>query len=133
MTTQDAEAIVASIDIATTEGLSLRALLLRAADGDESDEVGGPEDAAMDDAAGRWLIYPNCAIALTPLGREVAERLRPEPWHVRNTEPGGWHEVVCDGLPRWDSILCEQKARAEHIADLLTKADAEEAKRYRIG
>jgi hypothetical protein len=128
-----AAAIASGIDTSTVAGHNLRALLLRAADGDESDDVAGPEDAAMDDAAGRGLIYPDCAIALTPLGREVAERLRPEPWEAEQEDARTTR--LFDPAEKWVASFDHRDGGtglADRIAALLTADDLRAAKAYRV-
>jgi hypothetical protein len=71
------------IDTSTVAGHNLRALLLRLLDGDPwRGEARGTARAATDRAAALGLLDIVHTCALTPLGREVAERLRPVPWRV---------------------------------------------------
>jgi hypothetical protein len=139
MTTQDAAEIAASIDLATTAGWNLRALLLRLLDGDgwrvpgrEHAVGGGVLDMLTECVHAGLVDYPNLhsTPGLTPLGREVAERLRPVPWRVDGFIGDGDEEwaVSCGDLPR---ALCRDGADAERIAALLTRDDLEAAKRYR--
>jgi hypothetical protein len=129
LTKTDAETIAASIDLATTAGHNLRALLLRLADGDPwRGDARGSSRAASERGAALGLLDVVHAFALTPLGREVAERLRPVPW----TSPGTNYGWLVDPSGETAGQL-DRADVAEHIAELLTKADAEEAKGYRTG
>jgi hypothetical protein len=135
----DAATIAADIDLATVAGHNLRALLLRLLD----DEPGqgffniranaySPDGLRIDIAVGDLVTLDRGArmggfVVLTPLGREVAERLRPVPW----TSPGsnyGW-------LVGPDGETVGQLDRAdiaERIAAALTREDLEAAKRYKV-
>jgi hypothetical protein len=145
MSTQDADTIAARIDTATAAGWNLRALLLRLLGGDAGYRMGDGSGAAIREATAMGLgFWPpardtlEAAIqppfALTTLGREVAERLRPEPWravalHHAELETGPYR------VSRRSHYIasCGRKFDAERIADLLTKADAEDAKQYKPG
>jgi broad specificity phosphatase PhoE len=78
---------------------------------------------------------------LTPLGREVAERLRPSSWRADQIgasialirPDGSVLELAISPRDRTYQTARRLFEEAERIADLLTKADAEEAKRYRTG
>jgi hypothetical protein len=131
----DPATIAASIDTATREGHNLRTLLLRLLD--ESPWIGdvGNQDAACD----AWELAERLGLAprdppcnLTPLGREVAERLRPEPCRVVNLSgPRMKRRVlaVMRGAVCW--ARCTQDEHAERIAALLTADDLAQAKAYR--
>ncbi len=81
-------AVVAAIDISTMAGWNLRALLLRLLCGEpvydydrDPPETDKASDIAIADAVRRQLVgSTGYGLELTPLGREVAERMRPEPW-----------------------------------------------------
>jgi hypothetical protein len=127
-TNTDAATVAASIDLATVEGHNLRALLLRLADGESWVDDGTTLDLTAGIQADRLgLARHNGSASLTPLGREVAERLRPVPW----TSPGsnyGW-------LVGPDGETVGQLDRAdiaERIAAALTREDLEAAKRYKV-
>jgi hypothetical protein len=127
----DAASIVAKIDTTTVEGWNLRALLLRLLDGDAWNEDILILDA-MDAITRRgFAAYPLAGNefgegGLTPLGREVAERLRPVPWTAKAGAHGWWvsnfHRCIARGL---------EQADAERIAALLTQDDLRAAKTYR--
>jgi hypothetical protein len=140
MSTQDAATIAASVVVTTTEGRNLRACLLRRLDQefayDYDTDPGDAEeacDAAYAMAYDLGLVSAMEQTDLTPLGREVAELLRPEPWRVLSETDDGWTEWVV-AKTEWDAeyATCSEPG-ARRIADLLTKADADEAKRYRTG
>jgi hypothetical protein len=128
--TSSAATIAASLDIATVAGWNLRALLLRLLDGDT--RMSGPDSRTLYAARDLYLIQNDSnPIVATPLGREVAERLRPKPW----TASGCAGEWICDSnghpVAQVHDDLGEHPDLGERIADLLTTADAEEAKRYK--
>jgi hypothetical protein len=114
-----AATIVAKIDTTTVEGWNLRALLLRLADGDAWRAPDVWRTAATFD-----LFV--CGI-LTPLGREVAARLRPEPW-VCVDDPARPFRARVASFDH--EILCTASALAERIAALLTQDDLRAAKTY---
>jgi hypothetical protein len=137
MTTQDAATIASGIDTSTVAGHNLRALLLRLLDGDPwRGEARAAARAATDRAAALGLLDIVHTCALTPLGREVAERLRPLPWRWRSYKAAGWggaliecFEVETDArvLP-----MTLHRDDAERIAALLTADDLRAAKAYRV-
>jgi hypothetical protein len=136
-TTQDAATIAASIDLASVAGHNLRALLLRLLDGEDwapsahHEQVGG----ALRRADACDLLDIDCR--LTPLGREVAELLRPNPWRV---EPWGkdW-AVFKGGLAPHPTLVAAGnfsgsmggRGACDRIAALLTQDDLRAAKTYR--
>lgn len=134
----DAKTIAAKINTGTADGHNLRALLLRLADGDdwrESDNsrpLGSCSDIRACAAAGSndWLLPAACigGFALTPLGREAAEFLRPEPWAVAMLVYG-WGP--CQGGSRMAAFVTDDKAFVERIAALLTADDLRAAKTYK--
>jgi hypothetical protein len=143
--TKDAAAIAAEIDLATVTGWNLRALLLKLLDGDDWrgydwEDVAPhhtrprPSAAARHEAADLRLLEPG-SVDLTPLGREVLERLRPVPWRCRSYKAASWGGVLVTDyeVAQGDRVIpmTATQADAERIASLLTKADAEEAKRYK--
>ncbi len=119
----DAATVAASIDIATVDGWNLRALLLRLLDGTRHDAPRGlwaglSDLGLIDDERG----------FVTPLGREVAEQLRPKPWKVttdrgfpRLLHPNGDFAFEAAG----ELDLCRR------IAKLLDADDEREVKRYK--
>jgi hypothetical protein len=126
-----AQPLASDIDTSTVAGHNLRALLLRLLDGDSLDGAGWPG----------WLEADRLGLLsggrMTPLGREVAERLRPLPWRVIG-------EVLDDGSTYFDvltdargwrderNIGCTDEADATRIAALLTADDLRAAKSYRV-
>lgn len=128
-----AEETIANIELATVAGHNLRALLLRLADGERIRDRTNADVAACVDAEPRGLIETTFSPALTPLGREVAERLRPEPWRTKA------HRFLADSKdsyiveqPGGRSLgLCWKEPDAERIAALLTADDLRAAKTYR--
>jgi hypothetical protein len=128
----DAATTVAKIDTTTVEGWNLRALLLRRADGGythdyDSDPPEADEacDAAI--ALADSLRIVDVDVCLTPIGHEVAERLRPEPWRV--TGNGVDWVAYCER----DNVRLTNAGRAVagRIAALLTQDDLRTAKTYR--
>jgi hypothetical protein len=136
--TTDAATIAASIDVSTDAGWNLRALLLRLLDRDDSQDVGRSDVAAYRAADALGLVYlTEGGPCLCRLGGEVAERLRPAPWRVEGpfaaadgTAEEEWSVTGVDELP---IAICFERGSASRIADLLTKADAEDAKQYKPG
>jgi hypothetical protein len=132
MSTQGAAEIAANIDLATAAGWNLRALLLRLAGGEHWNE-NTPLRDAMDRITRIGLAgYPLAGNefgegGLTPLGREVAERMRPVPWRVLCVGSDGW--AVTRPGEHWAN--CTVHSVAERIAALLTRDDIEAAKCYR--
>jgi hypothetical protein len=127
----DAAAIVAGIDLATVAGHNLRALLLRVADSD--DWQGGCFKAptlARLAAREAGLVEPTSP-SLTPLGRAVAERLRPEPWCVRAGDDRGRNVFDVERGNREPWAQLENEGMATRIAALLTADDLAQAKAYR--
>jgi hypothetical protein len=119
----DPATIAAGIDLATVAGHNLRALLLRLLDGEPWNE-NTPLIATLEQAFSLGLATP---YDVTPLGREVAEQLRPEPWRV-GTSDAGLAVVDASGAMR---CACEEMAVAIRIAALLTADDLAQAKAYR--
>jgi hypothetical protein len=142
-TTQDAATIAASIDLASVAGHNLRALLLRLADGEEwnadvllVEVIGELERLSL---GGRPFTGAH-ARGLTPLGREVAELLRPVPWGVGETDVADPSQSVapnyvpCLLTPTGDEsgVFAEDAPTVVHrIAALLTRDDLDAAKTYR--
>jgi hypothetical protein len=145
----NAAAIASGIDTSTVAGHNLRALLLRLLD----DEPGqgffniranaySPDGLRIDIAVGDLVTLDRGArmggfVVLTPLGREVAERLRPVPWRmfavgcdVALTRPDGTVRTFGDPGPSRDAYS-RLRAEAERIAALLTADDLAQAKAYR--
>jgi hypothetical protein len=131
-TTKDAATIAASIDLATHAAWDLRALLLRLLDGSMPAMDLPPQHALRSN-----LVSVYAAVAkLTPLGREVAERLRPVPWRVG---PLGKDWAVYRGGNDWPHVVAFgalSSSRGGHetcnrIAALLTADDLRAAKTYR--
>jgi hypothetical protein len=117
-----AAAIASGIDTSTVAGHNLRALLLRLLDGDDD----GPwqiKDFANLRGLGISEGPGLGTFALTPLGREVAERLRPVPWLVAQdvwlVEPSGVNGCHIGNI-------------APRVAALLTADDLRAAKAYRV-
>ncbi len=126
MTTQDAATIAASIGLASVAGHNLRALLLRLLDGEDWRVVSAGADAnAFISARTRGFVPPAYSADLTPLGREVAERLRPVPWAAMGCN------VWRGGLVRRESATCIEPGIAKRIAALFTQDDLRAAKTYR--
>jgi hypothetical protein len=122
MIVQDAVTIAASIDTTTVEGHNLRALLLRLLDGESL------RQEVLERAEALELVDAEHACALTSLGREVAELLRPKPWQVttdrgfpRLLHPNGDFAFQAAG----ELDLCHR------IATLLDADDEREVKRYK--
>jgi hypothetical protein len=112
--------IAASIDLTTTDGHNLRALLLN-----EGKSVAPIGIMARAELLGlvEWR-------DLTPLGREVAELLRPVPWRTAwQWESNTWR-VLSGTDPGWICGGCTEQA-AGLIARLLTEHGEREAKQYR--
>jgi hypothetical protein len=140
-TTPDAATIAASIDLTTVEGWNLRALLLRFADGDYALARSLWQTEALAAVEARRLGLAVIAVAsaswltLTPLGREVAERLRPRPWFVASTGVERSTYDVESPDRSWceigHTIRCDDEADANRIAAALSREDLEAAKRYR--
>jgi hypothetical protein len=129
MTLRDAETIAAGIDIDTSAGWNLRAALLISTDGGYPWASAPDVDGLLARAVDLGLMFDGGG--LTQLGREVAEQLRPLPWHWDEMDSGGVYLIRpnSSALQLRGALLGE----AERIAALLTKADADEAKRYRTG
>lgn len=114
----------------SAEHRNLRAFLLRRIDGDRHDAPLGLWSSARD----HGLIDDERGY-LTPLGREVADLLRPKPWRVW---PLPWsQESLSDEwgvghAPRW-MARCTTQVDAERIALLLTADDLARAKDYMTG
>lgn len=134
--------IAASIDTTTVAGHHLRALLLRLADGEfhslpnERMAATSAIGQAATMGLGQWppprdgleiSIQP--PFALTPLGREVAERLRPETWLV-DTCPTTGHRLIGRSEGFIASVFVPDEA--ERIAALLTADDLRAAKAYKV-
>jgi hypothetical protein len=134
----NAAAIASGIDTSTVAGHNLRALLLRLADGDRIRDRDNVDVAACVMAEPLGLVETRLAVRLTPLGREVAERLRPVPWSVAKHQadvelvrPDGTVRSFGDPGPSinaWTRLYDE----AERIAALLTADDLRAAKTYRV-
>ena len=123
--------IAAGIDTTTTKGHNLRALLLTVEHGPFPYK---PWDAAL--ALGLVeRIEAAWPFVLTPLGREVAELLRPRPWFVASTGIERNTYDVENPDHSWcdidHTIRCDDEADAKRIADLLTRDDLDKAKQYR--
>ena len=128
----DAATIAASINVSTVEGHNLRALLLRllAGDDDCEDTPSGwaLADDAERDAVGLGLaVEPVGAGVLTPLGREVAAALRPEPWRVIVLEDE-WGVAL--GRSGFAAVRCKYERDAQRIAELFTADATARAKTY---
>jgi hypothetical protein len=112
-----AQPLASDIDTSTVAGHNLRALLLRLLDGDRWRDPSLPLVPVSIAAERLGLLDIDHAFALTPLGREVAERLRPVPWLVAQdvwlVEPSG----VNGSLAPWAAV--ERDAAAELTGDLL--------------
>ncbi len=148
--TQDAKPIADQIacGLADTEHESfvatwnLRALLLRFADGDFDLErsLWQVETVAADEARRLGLaiiaVASDSWLTLTPLGREVARLLRPEPWLAapdEYAEPFGTGWVVRLGdHEETTAATCFDQAAAERIAALLTADGLQAAKAYKL-
>jgi hypothetical protein len=143
MSTQDAASIAASIDVSTTAGWNLRALLLRMADGQDWRAVPWgsaawarqrgtrqPDNEALllADDMGLAIGRDPAPEHLTPLGREVAERMRPKPW---TTKPGGYGGEMLVDPEGFTKVVHPGIALAMRCADLLTRDDLDKAKTYR--
>jgi hypothetical protein len=127
-TTQTAAEIAASIDLATPEGHNLLALLLNLADNTLRLEHPGVDQADRDGT--RLELIEGNMWELTPLGREVAELLRPERWQLAELSPqhgSTWTLTGCGSqiLLSWCS-----KGLAANIAELLNRDALEQAKSY---
>jgi hypothetical protein len=148
MTTQDAATIATSIDLASVAGHNLRALLLRLLDGDSysSTDAHGAATRAVADAGRLALGEYRLPFTLTPLGREVAERLRPVLWrvfelpkpetdsmlaHMLAGVRGHWAISTAPGSGDFPISACIVEADASRIAALLTQDDLRAAKTYR--
>lgn len=131
MTTPTAADIAAQIDTTTVAGHNLRAMLLRRLDGDAWRPDDGERDAYR---AGRDLAdalgLVDLDLLLTRLGREVAERLRPEPWHGEEMDSGVYLvRPNTSALQLRGALIGE----VERIAALLTADDLRAAKAYKVG
>jgi hypothetical protein len=121
--------IASGIDPSTVAGHNLRALLLRLLD--EDDWRAPYRDACVRAsvlACDRGLMYDD-RDELTPLGREVAEQMRPVPWTTRPGGYGGEMLVDPDGATR---AVHPGASLAMRIAALLTADDLRAAKSYRV-
>jgi hypothetical protein len=125
----DPATIAAGIDLATVAGHNLRALLLRLLDG---------EPWPGRDCEGLWtklhagfallVEYDGDTVDLAPLGREVAERLRPRPWGSWGS--GIYHPTAATSRETpW--AICPEPGSSTRIAALLTVDDLAQAKAYR--
>jgi hypothetical protein len=133
-TTQDAATIAASIDLASVAGHNLRALFLRLADEDPWIGDVRNQSAACDawGLAERLGLTLHDSPSLTPLGREVAERLRPVPWRVCDASgPRQKRRVLSIWQGSRSVASCWDDADAGRIAALLTQDDLRAAKTYR--
>lgn len=135
----DASTIAANIDTRTVAGHNLRALLLRLFDGDRFRSTDEPRIAVIPliDAAASLGLVEAASVSLTPLGREVAERLRPRPWRadqvgrsVAVIRPNGSALELAEG-PTGMSDADRIFGEAERIAALLTADDLRAAKTYK--
>jgi hypothetical protein len=134
----NAAAIASGIDTSTVAGHNLRALLLRLLDGDRWRDPSLPLVPVSIAAETLGLLDREHAFTLTPLGREAAERLRPQPWRVAKHQadvelvrPDGTVRSFGDPGPSinaWTRLYDE----AERIAALLTADDLRAAKAYRV-
>lgn len=131
MNRTDAAEIAAGISVGTVDGHNLRTLLLR-------DGAPVPKHLWMSEArAAAHAVALGLAendeeeasgVSLTPLGREVTERLRPKPWRVED-HVAGWFAVVHGSAN--GTIICESREDATTIAVLLSANDDWKAKQYR--
>lgn len=129
----DARIIAAQIDTSTVAGHNLRALLLRLADGDDWRGC----VTAADSAEYRHLIcnfFSREPVELTPLGRDVAELLRPEAYRVCDTTGPRMKRERCS-VWLGAKVLARNCTRADaaRIAALLTDDDLVDAKTYNRG
>jgi hypothetical protein len=116
---------------------------LRLADGEPWNENTSLHDAMDRITRGGLAGYPLAGNefgegGLTPLGREVAEMLRPKPWQPEQI--GAWVALVRpDGSALefakalTEGVAMFQFGEATRIAALLTADDLRTAKRYRTG
>jgi hypothetical protein len=144
--TDSASIVAASIDLASVAGHNLLALLLRLAANQRSDDISSYDPAfktALALGLGAWPaprddleIKTQPPFILTPLGREVAELLRPKPWtagrigsFVSLDRPDGTAISLAgeNGPHKADTLYAE----ADRIAVLLTQDDLRVAKTYR--
>ncbi len=138
MSTQDAATIAASIDLASVAGHNLRAMLLRRLLGEnihDGDDDGHAVLQALNLESGLGLV--DLGVFLTPLGRDVAEWMRPKPWRV---EPWGkvW-AVFKGGLAPHPTLVASGhfsgsmggRGACDRVAVLLTQDDIIAAKLYR--
>jgi hypothetical protein len=130
--TTDAAAIAAQIDTATTAGHNLRALLLRLLDGESLRQEGfSGVLMVLEQAESLGLADTDHACTLTPLGREVAELLRPAPWSAFMDDGGSlWLTSLDDRRARFTGGSPERDVLASRIAELLNRDVLEQAKRY---
>lgn len=114
-------------DISTIAGWNLRALLLRSLGGEPRwpGAVRFPERREMADYARRLGLLGE--MELTPIGREVAERLRPKPWQVKDIDGEGDIRAIGPG----GEVLADSMALTEIVARLLTEHYEREAKTYK--
>ncbi len=139
--------IASGVDTSTVAGHNLRALLLRVMDGaDWRDAPWGSAAWAAargrqdlpDKAARRLAVDLGLAVPtspdLTPLGREVAERLRPAPWRVKAHRFHGdaKESWLVDQAGDFTHALCYDERSASRIAALLTADDLRAAKAYKV-
>jgi hypothetical protein len=128
----DSASIVAKIDLASVAGWNLRALLLRLLDGEDWQERATIWDAraALDSVRAGLGVWRDAGtdVGLTPLGREVAERLRPFPWGAGG-QHGDWLIEPGGGATGIGQIT--GGALVARIAALLTQDDLRAAKTYR--
>ncbi len=142
-----AATIASQIDTTTVAGHNLRALLLRMLDGDDDSGFwNGRGRVFSPHACPRLAIAPGVLVefkpgaklggvlALTPLGREAAERLRPEPWRAEPFDDFGrvvWRVANVPYRTADAQTFCEDHVHAERLAALLTADDLRAAKAYR--
>jgi hypothetical protein len=128
--------IAASIDLTTVTGHNLRALLLRLTLGESlRQEVFCGVLIVLGGAEALGLVDADHTCRLTPLGRDVAEQLRPEPWRVREYKAASWGGVLVSDyeIAQGDRVIpmSARQPDAERIAALLTVDDLREAEQYR--